>query len=360
LDKLIAHEQGGTWRDRVLLLADNPDAGGDFKADSARVAALAGSRDVSSLNVGVGDVSVLRAATVAHLNEGVGVFHYMGHAGLTALAGEGVFGADDIPALTNSNKPPIMVAAACAVGQFGIPGYDALGESLVTAPQGGVVAVWGAGGGQYHADGRRLDAALMEHILQSMADRLGDCVSAATDSLREEGVATHAVSVYNLLGDPATALLTPDAPVGARPQAATMTFEEWQRLTFAPVRMGEAGAQDDPNGDGVVNWMAYVLDTGAVGPADIGRFPLLQVEAHPGDLIELSFLKRQGAVVYCRVEMRKGLLTGTWADISDRMESQRVGNVVDTMEEVILDVRLPEGSGRTVFLRVLVDASAAD
>jgi hypothetical protein len=129
--KLEAYEvASGSWTGRAIFLADDPDKGGDFASDSVLSAASLG----ASMNVVEallsGDTAATRALTLGALGEGVGLFHYLGHAGVDRLAGEGLLTSLDVDGLANGGRTPIAMLMTCVAGSFGYPGYDSLGVRL--------------------------------------------------------------------------------------------------------------------------------------------------------------------------------------------------------------------------------------
>jgi hypothetical protein len=103
--------------------------------------------------------------------------NYIGHAGISRLAREGLLTTTNMPNLGNGSKLPVFMAMTCAAGRFAIPGSDrSLGEALLLHHGGGAVAIWAPSG----------------ISLNSQAAMAGGT--------------PFDVSVYNLLGDPATKL----------------------------------------------------------------------------------------------------------------------------------------------------------
>ncbi len=236
------------------------------------------------------------------------------------------------------------MAIACAVGQFAIPGYSTLGEALVTDTN-GAVAFWGPGGTQYHADGRRIGRELLTGLQGE--SRLGDCVRQALTGNSTTEVIYHGNAVYNLLGDPATALVTPDTAVQPVQTPSTLGYDEWRRLTFAPLQEALSGEQDDPNGDGVNNYLAYALDLDPLSEG--GGFGILKLEQ--GDRLRLHLHKRAGAAVAWRIEACSDLAAADWQDVTADIESVETTATDDTMSTDILSLTPSAHANAPVFLR---------
>ncbi len=330
LAKVKAYEACEDWRSRAVFLSDNAN-------DSRLLAEL--SSCASNMVVGSMPDSDLRDRLVSALNGGAGLLHYMGHAGHSALAHEGVLRSEELVRLTNEARPFVLAAASCSVGQFAIPGYTTLGESALVSSS-GAVAVWGAGGSQYHADGRRLDRRMLEGMLGS-DKRLGDSVLGSLRDMRSD--VKHGDLVYNLLGDPALALDRPDAPVEAPPVPPPLGYEEWRWHHFAPVQSWRSLRSDDANGDGVNNYMAYVLglDPVTIEGAPGGGFAIGRVSRGRGRLA-LRLRKRAGVAVQWCIEVCSDLNGQQWKNMTDLAAVESVVSLDSagegTMEEQVISI----------------------
>jgi len=205
LAKVTVFEGGqGDWRQNVLLLSDNPDDGGHFPADTDALAddIPAGHR-IAHVSLEDVDAVTARQLTTYNLRVGVGFVNYLGHAAVDRLAQEGLLRSADVAQLDNGDRPPVLAAFTCVLGQFAIPGYRTLGEILVLQPEGGAVAVWSPSGLSRHPDALAMNRQLIRAIYQEHIPVLGDALQrmltdyAAADGIREM------MLIYNLLGDPA-------------------------------------------------------------------------------------------------------------------------------------------------------------
>ena len=93
----------------------------------------------------------------------------------------------------------------CVVGQYAVPGYDALAEKLVCGAQGGAVAVWSPSGLSMNDAAAKLNREILKAIWGGAAT-LGEAVQEALAAGAAEGVDLYLLRIYNLLGDPATRL----------------------------------------------------------------------------------------------------------------------------------------------------------
>ena len=201
IDKLSVYEAGGLGE--ALFFADNPDIAGDFTADSEAMRALVpGTTTTHQAYIGPLTGAEARAAIFDRLDRGVGYANYIGHGALDRFADEGLIMSSDLP-LSNS-VTPILASLTCTVGRFEIPGWASLGESLVTQPAGGAVATWAPSGLSYNNQAMILNRAFVETLYRNETTYLGEAVQEALETFAEDGELPFMLSIYNLLGDPAT------------------------------------------------------------------------------------------------------------------------------------------------------------
>lgn len=175
--KLIDYEgaSGGMdWRSRGIYIADNyyeangaSDGAGDFAAAAERsialqpvgIAILRMYYDPSPSAAGIAwrepDSLKARTRTLALLNSGAGLVTYTGHSHQWQLAVTDptatpayLLGLYDADALTNNERPSIMLEMTCLTSAFQTPAYSGttIDERLLLHPRGGAIAVWGPTG----------------------------------------------------------------------------------------------------------------------------------------------------------------------------------------------------------------------
>ncbi len=205
IDKIMAYESaGGQWRKRTLMLADDPDDGGDFPGDSDAVAALL-PPEYAAEKVYLSEHTRDEARQLVRegINNGALFMNYIGHAGVDRLSKEGMLMESDVDFLTNGDRLPVMTAMTCVAGQFAIPGYDSLSEVLVLHQDGGAVAAWSPTGLSMNDQAVILDKALFHAVFQDEERTLGDAVLKALGDYSLSGTTSYMLDIYNLLGDPA-------------------------------------------------------------------------------------------------------------------------------------------------------------
>lgn len=208
----------------VVLLADTPDVeAGDFIADSESLATVFPANyilnkiylsDPANIHV-VGpalvtdNVDIARSTLIATINNGVGFFNYVGHAGPNQLSNSGLiyhypeYGWDDLPLFTNAGLFPVMTAMTCLVGNFSDPYSIVLAEALVSMPGGGVAAAWAPTGLSDDAQASILNREFYMAFISGGKAAIGDLVRQALSAYKIKGTLPFMMDIYNILGDPA-------------------------------------------------------------------------------------------------------------------------------------------------------------
>ncbi|MBP7865824.1 MAG: DUF11 domain-containing protein [Acidobacteria bacterium] len=207
--KIAAFEAGANspWRQRALMLADNPDEAGDFPAGGDLLAAqLPAGFAVDKIYLSALPVGEARNRVLAGFDGGAFLVGYVGHGGVVQLAQEGLLTLDDVPGMSNVATPPIVTAVTCMAGHFAIPGFEALGAALVRHPDGGAAAVWAPSGMSENDLAVRLNTGFYRVLSEPAVTTLGDAVQRAMASFEGGPMATGLLDVFVLLGDPAMKL----------------------------------------------------------------------------------------------------------------------------------------------------------
>jgi len=205
IDKISAYEAaGGEWTGRVIMLADNPDNGGNFPGDSSYLATLAQGYSVGEIYLAdFPTADDARQRVLEEFNRGAALVNYTGHAGLDRLAAEGMLMTGDVSSLQNGDRLPVITALTCVVGRFAIPGFQTLSESLVLKGNGGAAAVWAPTGASYNNMSTLLAEKFFKAVFKTRAKNLGDALLNAMKDFATVGGDTVTLNMYNLLGDPA-------------------------------------------------------------------------------------------------------------------------------------------------------------
>lgn len=144
--KLAAFEQSGAAPHRTLLVADQPDAAGDFEATVSQLNTLfPADYATHSVYRGVLGDSAARDETLSSINSGQTFVHFSGHGSVRTWHGN-LLVADDAPTLGNASSPSVFTMSNCLNGYYIDPSLDSLGEALIKTPSGGAVSVWASSG----------------------------------------------------------------------------------------------------------------------------------------------------------------------------------------------------------------------
>ncbi len=210
IDKIIEHEnaEDGSWSRQVVLVADDPDAAGDFFASSDALAlALAGDRTAEKVYLtSPYTADEVHGLIMQALGTGAGVVNWTGHAGLDSLANERLLQISDLGHLEATDHPSVFVGLTCLMNLFTFPYFATLGEELLLEPDGGAIAVWAAAGFSDNGQAGKLGEAFMAELESDQVLRLGDTIKRAIGSFAGQAAAPNMVDVYVLLGDPAQVL----------------------------------------------------------------------------------------------------------------------------------------------------------
>ena len=114
----------------------------------------------------------------------------------------------DVAGLSGDAGYPVFAALSCVVNRFGLPGYEALGETLVISEGAGAVASFAPVALSRHGGAALLGKALIRAVYGHGAERLGDALLLALEEYRSTGADPVLLRTYNLLGDPAVSVET--------------------------------------------------------------------------------------------------------------------------------------------------------
>ena len=243
IDRMMAYETSVSVAGlpAALLLADQPDAGGDFIQDSDTLAAaVAGSLTVRKVyNTGGGTTGMSGLVREA-LKAGVTWWNYLGHGGRDRMGTDYVT-ISDVPGLNFGGVAPLVTGMTCAMGQFALPGLDCLGEALLLKNASGPLAIWSPSGFSANYQASQLNRLFAEELTYARrGDRLGDVLRRSRDRFLANGGDAITTEFYNLLGDPA--LKVPIFPV---PLAPELTVQAGAQSSDPPEMsvLGEIGSR---------------------------------------------------------------------------------------------------------------------
>ena len=208
VSKILAHEASGSLRrGGAVLVADDPDAAGNFEADAEEIATtLLASQDPRRVYLRRLGVEGAREAIVESFGEDPSVVSYIGHGGIHLWAQENLLDTSGVPSLPRRAKWPLVVTLNCLNGYFHFPYFDSLGEALVKAEGRGAVASISPSGLSLNDPAQVFHKALLLELLSGNHERLGDAVAEAQAAYAHSGAFPELLRIYVLLGDPALRL----------------------------------------------------------------------------------------------------------------------------------------------------------
>ena len=222
VDKLRAFEATAPAPQlQALLVADDPDDGGDFHANTTALRAELGSDGAAVRSLyhctsaaDLGDPSKPCADVRRELTKSasweVDLVNYEGHGALQQLgttselflAADGTFFPDDVAQLTNA-RLPVFSALTCSVGGDAFPGLRSLAGKLVLRNGGGAIAALSTPGLSLDDDAHRIGMRALDALARHAT--LGE---ALRDALRDTSgeVQPFMSQIYQVTGDPAVEL----------------------------------------------------------------------------------------------------------------------------------------------------------
>jgi hypothetical protein len=213
VDKTIAYlsnPAAGRWRRDMTFISSSEVSA--FKDESDRLATNLERQGyaVTSVYTDFNDkdaahVAALRASLKRSLDEGSLLVHFLGHGG-SFIWRVGPMGdlvsLDDVAAMKNAGRYPMVLAMTCFSAPFDSPTDDSIGERFLREADKGAIAVFAASWSNFPNPAYSKD--LIERLLQPDA-AIGDAIVAAKAKVADRTF----VEMYNLLGDPAAVLARP-------------------------------------------------------------------------------------------------------------------------------------------------------
>jgi hypothetical protein len=189
-----------------VLIADNPDAAGDFENEANRTAELLSGREVERIYLSrLGGAT--RTAIAAAFDGGSSLMSYLGHGSIPIWASENILNFRDVPGLAAQDQQPFLLTMNCLNGYFHLPTEkNSLSEELLKAEGKGVIGAFSPSSLSLHWAASLYHRALVEELTSGRHDRLGDAVLAAQATYAETGARSELLAVYQLLADPALKL----------------------------------------------------------------------------------------------------------------------------------------------------------
>jgi hypothetical protein len=171
-----------------------------FGASADSIAeSLPGSRDITTAYLDDLTLDQARSALVGAINSGFGLTVFFGHSSTDQWTSEGLLTTADIPKLTNTADPTLVVQFGCWNTYFVHPTIESLGVGLLSE-QGGAASVLGATTLTSVVHDAMFGPPLMDALATSAT--IGEAMTAAKQELAASVSAPDITLGWTLLGDP--------------------------------------------------------------------------------------------------------------------------------------------------------------
>jgi Peptidase family C25 len=201
----------GAWRRDVMFITDESE---HFKRTSDQIASTLDNEGFVTDKV---YASKDEADNIAHqssikdgLNEGRLLVHFIGHGGRyiwrtgppDLRKNHDLFTLEDVSALTNTGKLPMVLSMTCYSAPFDNPTEDSIGERFLREPDRGAIAV-------FAASWRNSPSPAYSRVIVEQLTKPGVTIGEAIIAGKKPMTDDTLVETYNLLGDPAVILERP-------------------------------------------------------------------------------------------------------------------------------------------------------
>jgi len=213
VQKVIAYEQNppdGAWRNKILMVADNADGGGDFFDLSEKVVSCCVPSPYSVEKIYYKVTHTDDTATKNAIKAGYGslILNYIGHGSYSSWAGEPgtvLFRTADIPLLTNGAQQPIVLGMTCLEGNYfqPKPSSSAVAEVATRTADRGAIASWSPTGQGVASGHDYLNRGFLQALLTTGVKSVGEATLAGKLNLWTAGASPDLMDTFILFGDPA-------------------------------------------------------------------------------------------------------------------------------------------------------------
>ncbi len=209
----LSSPRPGSWRRDVMFITDESSY---FKKASDQIAGSISKQgflaDKIYASPDEADNLAHQSAIKDGLNQGQLLVHFIGHGGRyiwrtgppDLRKNHDLFTLDDVSALSNSGRLPMVLSMTCYSAPFDNPTEDSIGERFLREADKGAIAVFAAS--WRNAPSTRFSESLVKELLVPGAT-IGEGIVRAKQSIDDRTL----VEMYNLLGDPAVVLERPQA-----------------------------------------------------------------------------------------------------------------------------------------------------
>lgn len=187
----------GTWSQKAVMIADVPDSWNFEGSVASLVAGLPPAVVPSIINIAA--TPNARGSILTAMNDGSLYVDYVGHGSL-GLWNHNVLNDVDAAGLQNGNRLPFIAAMTCLNGYFHDLYGPSLAEALLTAPNGGAVAVWTSSSLTEPGPQMVMNQELLRHLFGPIT--IGQAILKAKQAVHDDSVRRS----WILFGDPSMKL----------------------------------------------------------------------------------------------------------------------------------------------------------
>ncbi len=208
VSKVLAYEASrGPRTGAAVLVADNPDAAGDFERDAEEIAdTILAARPPERIYLRRLGTDAARQAIVGAFDDGAALMSYVGHGGIHLWASENILDLSRVGTFAPQSQLPLVLTMNCLNGYFHFPYFNSLAEELLKAEGKGAIAAVSPSGLSLNEPAHRFHKALLTELTSGRHRRLGDAFLAAQSAYAGTGGFAELLSIYHLFGDPALTL----------------------------------------------------------------------------------------------------------------------------------------------------------
>ncbi len=204
----ISNPEFGYWRNRVILCADdflkqgqNTETGHTTHAESCsrRIEANVELLKNYGIRYPLDEFQNRPEANedlIKMINNGAGIFYYIGHGGYDVIGDEEYFRASrDITKLTNGNRLNFFLAASCDIGLFDSNTIESMAERMMYSKDKGSIAVF--------ASARKGGYGPCSDVVSLVVNHTGESITIGQAVIASKGGgASKSYEKYLLFGDP--------------------------------------------------------------------------------------------------------------------------------------------------------------
>ncbi|MDZ7316664.1 MAG: C25 family cysteine peptidase, partial [candidate division KSB1 bacterium] len=241
IDKIIAYETKQTaeeWRRHITVAAGTGDFFG-YAADYVTQYHLPKWLIVHRLDADFTSPNFHTAEDlIGWINSGQNILNFLVHGAGEQIDDAKLLEKDDLLRLNNRDKYPFCSTMSCYIGHFDDPAHQSLGEALLTAPEKGIMALFGSAGKSYRYADFYFNNAVFEGIFRQRRRTLGEITTLAKyDLMAQTRGFDEPVRNFILFGDPALSLRLPEEKLVLTSAKSVLSEGDAMRVTgSAPSR----------------------------------------------------------------------------------------------------------------------------